>query len=101
MILCSTCGRGNVQKDLGNYYITSFHQVEEKVISSHRVICLISTPVFLVLFHLEYSNSCSFPILQHITNDYMMLLDICRWLSLAPVDTSFHLRETLILINSK
>lgn len=77
-----------------------FHRVEEKVNSSHGVICLISTTVFLGLFHLEYSNSCSFPILQHITNVYIMLLDTCRWLSLTSA-TSFHPRETLILMNSK
>lgn len=75
-----------------------FHRVQEKVNSSHGVICLISTIVFLGLLHLEYS---SFPILQHITNVYIMLSDICRWLSLASVDTSFHPRETLILMNSK
>lgn len=78
-----------------------FHRVEEKVNSSHGVICLISTTVFLGLFHLEYSNSCSFPILQRITNVYIMLLDICRWLSLLSADTSFHPREALILMNSK
>lgn len=78
-----------------------FHRAEKKVNSSHGVICVISITVFLGLFHLEYSNSCSSPILQHITNVYIMLSDICRWLSMASVDTSFHPRETLILMNSK
>lgn len=79
MILSSTCcwlnRRGNVQKDLENYYITLFHQ-EESIISLYMVICLISITVCLVLFPLEYSNSCSFPFLQHTTNDYIMLLDM-------------------------
>lgn len=105
MIPCSTycwlSRRGNIQKNLGNDYITPFHEAEEKVNSSYRVICFISTTVFLVLFHQEYSNPCSFRILQHITNDYIMQLDICREFSLAPVDASFHLRETLIWMNTK
>lgn len=59
--------------------------MEEKLISSYRVSCLIGS-AFLVLFHLEYGNSCSFSLFV----TYYQCLNYVRHMQVALIGISRH-----------
>lgn len=70
----------------GKWLRYTIHWVEEKLISSYRVSCLIGS-AFLVLFHLEYGNSCSFSL---FVTYYQCLNYVVRHTQVALIGISRH-----------